>query len=119
MTNEDMKRIERNLSRSALTAKPFYVRGMTGLTETEQGYFSIMIVPVYNPITGETVPLEVALLSLEEAYRDYLATKEELRQVKSEFQEFKALQDLKIKETNEKFDDLTRRVQDIELFNLD
>ena len=72
MTQEELKRLERSLARSAMTARPFYVRGMTGLTETEQGFFPISIVPVFNPFTGQESQLETVLRDIENFHEDYL-----------------------------------------------
>lgn len=71
MTNEEMTRLERNLSKSALKAKPLYVRGMVGHLESEQGYFSISVIPVYNPFTQQESQLETVLKQIESFYNDY------------------------------------------------
>ena len=48
MTQEELKRLEANLTRSALKAQKYYVRGMVGYTPEEQGFLPISIIPVYT-----------------------------------------------------------------------
>ena len=119
MTDLELKRLERSLSRSALTAKPFYVRGMVGLTETEQGFFSVNIIPVYNPFTDGESQLETVLKSLKDFHDDYIMTKQNLNSLEKKFNEYKLNQEAKEEELNIKLDDLLKRIQDLELLHLD
>jgi len=119
MTDLELKRLERSLSRSALTAKPFYVRGMIGLTETEQGFFSISIVPVYNPFSKEEAQLETVLKGIEKFYNEHLELKKQHENLQKEFNDYKVSQELKEKKMEQRLEDLFKRVKDLELFNLD
>ena len=57
MTQEDLKRLELNLTKSAIKAKKYWVRGMVGYTESDQGFMPIESIPVSNPIKGLETPL--------------------------------------------------------------
>lgn len=57
MTQEELKRLEANLTKSALKAQKYYVRGIVGYTPEEQGFLPISIIPVYNPIQGKETML--------------------------------------------------------------
>ena len=85
MTELDLKRLERNLSKSAMNAKPFYVRGMTGVLESEQGFFSINIIPVYNPIQGKETMLIQFIEDVGILKNEYDKTKQDLENLKNEF----------------------------------
>ena len=45
MTQEELKRLEANLTKSALKAQKYYVRGIVGYTPEEQGFLPISIIP--------------------------------------------------------------------------
>lgn len=119
METVEMKRLEKNLSRSAMTAKPFYVRGMTGLLESEQGFFSIAICPVYNPFTKEQSQLETVLKDIENFHADYLTLLDKHQKLEQSFEQYVLEQNKKEKEQEENFKLMLKRIQDLELFNLD
>lgn len=119
MDDKEFKRLEHNLSRSALKAKPFYVRGMIGLTETDQGYFSIVVAPVYNPFTQKEEQLASVLEGLEGFYKEYKDTKEELVVLSKQFETYKQQQEDKEKIAEKKYQELLKRIQDLELLTLD
>lgn len=119
METVEMKRLEKNLSHSAMKAKPFYVRGMTGLLESEQGFFSIAICPVYNPFTKEQSQLETVLRDIENFHEDYLSLLDKHQKLERSFEQYKLEQNKKEKEMEENFKLMLKRIQDLELFNLD
>ena len=119
MTDLELKRLERSLSRSAMTAKPFYVRGMIGLTETEQGFFSIGIIPVYNPFGEQEVQLESVLRNIGTFYKEHKDLEQKHTDLQKEFNDYKVSQELKEKKMEQRLEDLFKRIKDLELFNLD
>ena len=61
MTQEELKRRDLNLTKSALNAKKYYVRGMVGHTESDEGFMPIEAIPVFNPIKNQNTPLAEVL----------------------------------------------------------
>ena len=57
MNEQEIVKLKRNLTKSAKKARPFWVRGMTGLTESDQGFFDVLSVPVKHPLTNKQVTL--------------------------------------------------------------
>ena len=57
MNEQEIVKLKRNLTKSAKKARPFWVRGMTGLTESDQGFFPIELIPVLNTIQGKNTTL--------------------------------------------------------------
>lgn len=48
MNDRELKQLQHNLTKSAKKAKKYWVRGMVGYTESDQGFFPIEDVPVKN-----------------------------------------------------------------------
>ena len=61
MNQEQIRRLEKNLTRSAKKAKKYWVRGMLGLVESDQGFFPVEDVPVSNPFNNEQNKLKDVL----------------------------------------------------------
>lgn len=57
MNEQEIVKLKRNLTKSAKKAKVGWVRGMVGLTESDQGFFDVMTTPVKNELTGKQVML--------------------------------------------------------------
>ena len=119
MTNTELKRLQLNLTKSAIKAKKFYVRGMIGNTESDQGFFSIELIPVYNPIQQKETTLKELIEDVGELRNDH---------DKLEFLYMKMVDDIiKYKENqkniqtkNEKdLDALNKRISDLESFKID
>ena len=119
MTQEELKRLEANLTRSALKAQKYYVRGMVGYAPEEQGFLPISIIPVYNPFTKEQSQLEVVLRDIETFHADYLTLLDKHQKLEQSFEQYKFEQNKKEKELEENFKLMLKRIQDLELFNLD
>ena len=49
MNERELKMLQHNLTRSAKKADKYWVRGMVGFSESDQGFFPIEDVPVNNP----------------------------------------------------------------------
>lgn len=64
MDNEAIKRLQKNLTKSAKKAKKFWVRGLIGYTEDSQGFFDVMTIPVPNQLTGKETTLGEYLADL-------------------------------------------------------
>lgn len=57
MNSEAIKRLQKNLTKSAKKAKKHWVRGMTGYTEDSQGFFDVLTVPVQNELQNKETTL--------------------------------------------------------------
>jgi len=57
MTQEELKRLEMNLTKSALRAKQGYVRCMVGHLEADQGFAPLEALPVFNRIQKKETKL--------------------------------------------------------------
>jgi len=108
MTQEELRRLELNLTKSALKAKPGYVRMMLGLRESDQGFGPLEGIKVFNYLQDKETTLaefieDVKKLktSHDELFRQY---QEELTRLKEQdtkmLETFKALE-LRIKKLEE------------------
>lgn len=64
MNEQEIKRLQKNLTKSAKKAKKFWVRGMVGLTESDQGFFDVLAIPVQNQLTHKPTTLGELLSDL-------------------------------------------------------
>jgi hypothetical protein len=58
MNDRELKHLQHNLTRSAKKAKKYWVRGMIGFQESEQGFFPIGDIPIINPFTEKETRLD-------------------------------------------------------------
>ena len=58
MNDKELKILQHNLTRSAKKAKKYWVRGMIGFTESDQGFFPIGDVPIMNPFSNKETTLD-------------------------------------------------------------
>ena len=119
MNEITLKKLELNLTKSARKAKKFWVRGMVGLTESDQGFFSIESIPVDNPIKGKPTPLaelieDCGILSVKHS-----ELKEKYEQSLKDLQAYKDEQEEIQKENKKNMDELSARLTAIESFRID
>ena len=84
MNQNELKKLEQSLTRSAKKAKKYWVRGMVGLTESDQGFFPITVVPVTNPIQSKETTLEEVLADIGTFYTLFKEYKESNEKEKTE-----------------------------------
>ena len=63
MNDRELKMLQHNLTRSAKKAKQYWVRGMVGFAESDQGFFPIGDIPMSNSYQKKETPLSEILLN--------------------------------------------------------
>ena len=119
MTQQELKRLELNLTRSAIKAKKYFIRGMVGHTESDQGFFPIQSIPIHNTIQDrETTLLEFLedVGTLNQEHSKLQISHDCLEKQLRDHQEKTIAID---KEFSKKLEELTSRIQDLELFSLE
>ena len=119
MTDIELKKLEKNLTRSAKKAKQYWVRGMIGFVESDQGFFPIQSIPIHNTIQDrETTLLEFLedVGTLNQEHNKLQISHDCLEKQLRDHQEKTIAID---KEFSKKLEELTSRIQDLELFSLE
>jgi len=119
MTQDELKRLEMNLTKSALKAKKYYVRGMVGHTESDQGFMPIEAIPVYNPIKQIETPLLQVLEDVGTLNESHIKLQDSHNALRSEYELYKQAQSLIQRQNEQKYQELLQRVKDLEVFTLD
>jgi exonuclease VII small subunit len=119
MTQEDLKRLEMNLTKSALKAKKYYVRGMVGHTESDQGFMPIEAIPVYNPIKKVETPLAELIEDIGILNDKHIKLQDSHNALRNEYELYKQAQGLIQRQNEQKYQELLQRVKDLEVFTLD
>jgi len=118
MTDKQMLVLQKSLTRSAKKAQKYYVRGLIGHTETEQGFFPIEAIPITNHFRGtESMLLEV----LEDTYNYSIVLDKKLSETDLELSNVKLELAGNVEKTNkliEDVEDLRNQIKDITTFNL-
>ena len=119
MDTNQLKRLERNLTKSAKRAKQFWVRGMVGFTESDQGFFPIELIPVLNPIQGKNTTLAELIEDvghLNTANKELTASYEQhLRELET----YKLTQEELQLQNKLEMDALALRINELEAFKID
>jgi len=119
MDNNQIIRLEKNLTRSAKKAKLYDVRGMVGYTESDQGFFSIFTIPLLNPIKKVNTPLSVLIEDIGTLYFDHEKLILEHESLKKELDDYKESQ-IQLQNKNiELMEELAQRISAIEAFRID
>lgn len=115
MTQEEKKRLEDNLRKSASRAKTGYVRIKTGPLSEDQGFAPIGNLPVFNPITNEESSLDKVLSHLDTHNDNFKEVSKEIKTLHN------TIEDLKVEKNkqDEEIKELKARISSIEIFHLD
>lgn len=119
MTNEKLKRLELNLTKSAIKAPPGAVRYKYGVLEEEQGFIVIDSLPLYTYKEGEQILLSTFICDYKQLEADVKQLRAELDETKIHLENTKIEFEQKLMEQNEQLELLLKRIQDLELFHLD
>lgn len=119
MDNNQLRKLEKNLTKSAKKAKQYWVRGMVGFTEADQGFFPIEAVPVLNPIQGKYTTLAELIEDCGNLNNNHNKLKQAYESSIKELESYKQTQ-VKLQTQNKKeFEELALRVSAIEAFKID
>jgi hypothetical protein len=117
MTEQELKKLEMNLTKSAMKAKKGYVRCMIGHTESEQGFAPIEALYVFNPVKNNFTPLAEVIEDLgilAENHRKLQESHDSLQNDYDFYKEQQSLRELQIKkELDAKFAELDRVINEI------
>jgi hypothetical protein len=119
MTEQELKKLEMNLTKSAMKAKKGYVRCMIGHTESEQGFAPIEALYVFNPVKNNFTPLAEVIEDL-----GILADKHAKLQVShdslvKEYEDYKLQEKMRNEELERKINSVEDRVKSLEIFSLE
>ena len=119
MDNNQLKRLERNLTKSAKRAKQFWVRGMVGYTESDQGFFPIELIPVLNTIQGKNTTLAELIEDIGSLNIQHKELKLANEGLTKELETYKLEQEQLQLQNKLELDALALRVAAIEAFKID
>ena len=94
MTQDELKKLELNLTKSALKAKKYWVRGMVGFSESDQGFMPIESIPVFNPFKKVETPLAELIEDIDIFHKDYIKLTEKQAELQKQVDEFNKFQSL-------------------------
>lgn len=119
MTDIELKRLQLNLTRSAIKAKKFYLRGMIGNTESDQGFFPIQVIPVFNPIQNKETVLQELIEDIGKLNDEHKELQLAHIALKQDSVNYKEAQ-IEVQKENKKVTDaLEQRLNAIEAFRID
>ena len=102
-----------------MKAKQYYVRGMIGHTESEQGFIPIEIIPIFNSIKNKETMLGEFIEDVNILNEEHFKLRSEYEELKEVFILFKNDSEDINNEFSTKLSKLTSRIQDLELFSLE
>lgn len=106
MNNKQKERLERNLSKSAAGAKPYWPRVLIGPSVEKQGYIDPKLLPID----------EINLGKFYEAFKHYKLNNDAI--IKELIEDNTALKE-KNEELSSQLDEIFEKLKDLEIFNLD
>lgn len=115
MTQDEKKRLERNLTKSGARARTGYVRIKTGPLAEDQGFAPIDNLPIFNTIRNNETSLKTFIEDIKELYDKVNILSDTLIQLESRIEVRR--KEIITNRTN--IENITERVRAIELFNLD
>lgn len=119
MDNNALLKLEKNLTRSAKKAQQYWVRGMIGFTESDQGFFPIEAVPLFNPIRNKNTTLAELIEDTGNLSVDHNKLRLSYVELQTELIEYKRAQ-VELQLENKKVtDELAQRISAIEAFRID
>lgn len=119
MTNEQLKKLELNLSRSAKRARKFHIRGMVGHTESDQGFFPLISIPIYNTIKGKETTFKEFIEDVGTLHAQYKELKDYNESLKEDIRLYRERKQTLEDANNKRLDMIEKRLSDLEAFNLD
>jgi len=122
MTDKQKLILQKSLTRSAKKAQPYWVRGLIGHTETDQGFFPIESIPITNPyqekITSLAEFIEDSYLNFDKSNKHLLTVENNLTNLSEAHNEFVGIATEEIKKLKEDVVDLQIQIKDMATFNL-
>lgn len=118
MNDRQLKNLQHNLTRSAKKAKKYWVRGMVGYTESDQGFFPLTDIPVVNPFRNKETTLSKFIMDTN-AFHTNLEGKN--NSLENKLLEAKAIINSSVERINkleEEVADLQKQIKELVTFNL-
>lgn len=119
MTQEKLKKLESNLTKSALKAKPGYVRLMLGYGEENQGFGPIEGITIFNTLQDKNTTLAEFLEDVQSLQASHTSLQQAYAQLQQDLEMYKMEKNLKEIEFQANLQALEKRVTDLEKFTLD
>jgi len=119
MDENEFKKLEKNLTRSAKKARLYWIRGMVGLLESDQGFFPLEAIPVSNPIKGKETTMAELIQDCGKLNDEHKKLKASHDTLVKELSDYKQAQ-IDLQNQNViKSEELARRIAAIEAFKID
>jgi len=119
MDDNQLRKLEKNLTKSAKKAKMYWVRGMVGFTEADQGFFPIEAIPVLNPIQGKYTTLAELIEDCGNLNNNHKQLRLDYESLEKNIIYYNADQ-IELQQQNQKqMDALAQRIAAIEAFKID
>jgi hypothetical protein len=119
MTQEDLKRLEQSLTKSARNAKKYYVRGMVGHTEADQGFMPIEVIPLFNPIKQVETTLRELIEDVGKLNESHIKLQDSHNALQTEYNLYIEEQNAKHLQLENDHIELKNRVNALEIFSID
>lgn len=119
MNDIQLNKLQKNLTKSSKKAKKYWVRGMVGFTESDQGFFPIEAIPVTNTIKGRSTTLAELFEDVGTLNKEHNELIEAHDTLVKELEAYKSAQ-VELQDQNKiEMDALSRRISEIEAFKID
>jgi hypothetical protein len=119
MTQEDLQRLEKNLTRSAKKASKYYIRGMVGHTESDQGFFPIESIPIFNPIKQSDTTLAELIEDVGKLNESHIKLQDSHNALQEEYNLYKQEENARHLQLENDHIELKNRVNALEIFSID
>lgn len=119
MTEQELKKLERNLTKSASKARQGYVRMMVGHTESDQGFGPIEGINIFNYIQNKETTLKEFLEDCGKLHQDHKDLKLSHNDLQDRFSAYVRQQNLNKEVLEQNLQEIEKRVKDLEIFTLD
>jgi hypothetical protein len=119
MTQEELRRLDMNLTKSDSKAKPGYVRCKVGYLPEDQGFSPLDALPIYNKLREKETRLVEFIEDVATLNESHKKLQDSHTLLRSEYEGFVKLTNQREQQLNKKIEELYQRVKDLEIFTLD
>ena len=119
MNDIQLKKLQKSLTRSAKKAQKYWVRGLIGFQESDQGFFPVVSVPIQNTIKNKETTLAEFIEDVGNLYAEFKELTDRVIAHEQEFENYKSMQEELQYQKNQEMEALAERVSVLEAFKID